>query len=90
MVLPLSEITYPIKGGSNFLTFDAKWLPESRDYQTSAAKCPCDVDPRVEKAIKQTALLAYRIMDCRDYARVDFRLKDEIPYVLEVNPKSLH
>lgn len=86
VVLPLSEITYPDPGGAKFLTFEAKWLAGTTDYQASVAKCPCDLDPQVEMAIKQTALDAYRIMNCRDYARVDFRLQGNIPYVLEVNP----
>jgi D-alanine-D-alanine ligase len=86
VVLPLSEITYPDRGGSKFLTFDAKWISDSQEFQAAVACCPCEVDPETEAAIKQTALRAYRIMGCRDYARVDFRLKDHIPYVLEVNP----
>jgi D-alanine-D-alanine ligase len=86
VLLPLSEITYANQSKSKFLTFEAKWLTETADFQGSVAKCPCVLEPQVEAAIKQTALQAYRMMGCRDYARVDFRLKDETPYVLEVNP----
>jgi D-alanine-D-alanine ligase len=86
VVLPLSEIAYPSQFGSKFLTFEAKWLSGSLDYQTSVAICPPVLDPTVELRIKQIALEAYHIMGCRDYARVDFRLRDDNPYVLEVNP----
>jgi D-alanine-D-alanine ligase len=86
VVLPLSEIIYPDHDESKFLTFDAKWLPTSEEFQTAVAHCPCDLDRQVETAIRQAALRAYRIMGCRDYARVDFRLRGDIPYVLEVNP----
>jgi D-alanine-D-alanine ligase len=86
MALPLSEITYPDRCGGGFLTFAAKWQADTVEFQTAEAKCPCKVASRVEAAIKHTALLAYHIMGCRDYARVDFRLKGEVPYVLEVNP----
>lgn len=86
IVLPLSEIAYPSQIGSKFLTFEAKWLSGTLDYQASFAICPCVLDPLVERKIQQTALAAYYIMGCRDYARVDFRLKGDVAYVLEVNP----
>ena len=86
VVLPLSEITYPDRRGGGFLTFDAKWQSETVEFQTAKARCPCSLEPQVEAEIKRIALQAYRIMGCRDYARVDFRLKGETPYVLEVNP----
>lgn len=86
VVLPLSEIAYPNQGGTKFLTFEAKWMSETPDFKTSIAICPSELDPGAEAAIKQTALRAYRVMGCRDYARVDFRLRGNIPYVLEVNP----
>jgi D-alanine-D-alanine ligase len=84
--MPLSECTYPANNGPRFLTFDAKWKAETHAYQTTIAKCPCELDPQVEAQIKSIALRAYSIMGCRDYARVDFRLAGSTPYVLEVNP----
>jgi D-alanine-D-alanine ligase len=85
-VLPLSEITYPEQAGPKFLTFNAKWIPDTADYQISLAKCPSILKPEVEKLIKDIALRSYRVMGCRDYARVDFRVRGETPFVLEVNP----
>ena len=48
----------------------------------SPAKLPADVLERVELA----ALEAYRVLGCRDVSRLDFRIRDGEPYLLEVNP----
>lgn len=86
VVLPLSETVYVDHGGPHFLTFQAKWVPGTDEYETSASRCPAQIDTEVGSAIAEFAVRACRIMGCRDYTRVDFRLRGKIPYVLEVNP----
>ncbi len=85
VVLPLYEIVYPEKARSKFLTFKTKWVEETPEYQASIGQC-ADLPPQVEARIKDVALRAYHAMGCRDYARVDFRLRGRSPLVLEVNP----
>ncbi len=86
VALPLSEIIYGRDISARFLTFDAKWVTGSIEYQESVGRCPTDLPPDTDHAIKDIALRAYHALGCRDYARVDFRLSGDCPFVLEVNP----
>ena len=48
--------------------------------------CPAKISPRFQQKIQNTAIRAYQVMGCRDYARVDMRVdKTGRVYVLEVN-----
>jgi D-alanine-D-alanine ligase len=71
------------------ITFRAKWDPTSKDFYAMDSRCPAEgLEPEVVAHIQDTALRAYRVMGCRDYARVDMRLDAATgePFILEVNP----
>jgi D-alanine-D-alanine ligase len=87
-VLPLAEIDFsafydPLEC---IVSFAAKWLEDSFEYHHTPVVCPADVEPWLGELIAETALRVYDIIGCRGYARVDMRVADGVPYVLEVNP----
>jgi D-alanine-D-alanine ligase len=84
--LPLSEILYIPENEVKFLTFETKWLEQSLGYSTSKILCPCQIDPKIDAKIHRIALQANQVMKCRDYSRIDFRLRGEEIFLLEVNP----
>ncbi len=47
---------------------------------------PAELDPSARSALEQIVLATYRATGCRDYGRIDVRLRDGIFYVLDVNP----
>ncbi len=49
-------------------------------------ECPARIDASDLEAVEEAALAAYDVLGCRDVARLDFRLRDGIPYFLEANP----
>jgi D-alanine-D-alanine ligase len=85
-LLPLSEIIYSDQDGPGHLTFDANWVAGSTEYEDSRSRVIEQLDAELLERIQTLALSAYHVMGCRDYARVDFRVHGNIPYVLEVNP----
>ena len=47
---------------------------------------PAKLPPGVLHAIEADALAIYTGLGCRDVARLDFRVRDGVPYFLEINP----
>ena len=87
-VLPVSEILFIDKDPAFWpiVTYDAKWKPGTRDYEATPPKYPARVAPRLCNKVETLAKRAFRLLGCRDYARVDFRVRGSKPYILEVNP----
>lgn len=88
ITLPVAEMVYYLPPElPKLLTFAAKWNPESPYYKGTRATCPAEVEENVREQISQTALTAFKMLECRGYARADMRMDaDGIPNVLEVNP----
>lgn len=87
-VLPVSEILFVEKDPDFWpiVTYDAKWKPGTRDYEATPPKYPAHVSPGLRNKLEMLARRAFRLLNCRDYARVDFRVRGSKPYILEVNP----
>ncbi|UCC82622.1 MAG: ATP-grasp domain-containing protein [Gemmatimonadota bacterium] len=68
------------------ITYSAKWNPLSEVYHKVHTICPAPLPERLLRRVEDVAIRAYRATECRDYARLDIRLKGDKPYVLEVNP----
>ncbi|MBW2975468.1 ATP-grasp domain-containing protein [Candidatus Woesearchaeota archaeon] len=86
-VLPLSEITFDSlpEGKPRIVNYAAKWKEDSVDYKATKRRCPAEVDEELGSRLRTLALKAASLFGCRDYFRVDFRVKDNKPYILEVN-----
>jgi D-alanine-D-alanine ligase len=88
-VLPISEIDYSEfpEGVPRICGYEAKWMPESVEYQKSKPVCPAPLSAGTRKKLEQTAIQVFKLFECRDYARVDFRVdRAGRPYVIDVNP----
>ena len=88
VVLPVSEIRFVEKDPHYWpiVTYDAKWKPGTRDYEATPPDYPARVSPRLRQKLETLSRQAFRLLGCRDYARVDFRVRGSKPYILEVNP----
>jgi len=88
ITLPVAEMVYYLPPElPKLLTFAAKWQEESLYYKGTRATCPAEIGEQEREQISQTALTAFKLLECRGYARVDMRLDaEEVPNVLEVNP----
>jgi D-alanine-D-alanine ligase len=73
----------PIQAAGRFIYS----LEVKRDYRRQVRyECPAPLAPAAMTAVRDAALSAFRVLGCRDVARIDFRLRKGIPYFLEVNP----
>jgi len=86
-VLPLSAIDYAEFEDyhDRLCVYDAKWTPESVAWSLTTVQCPAEIEPALRKRIEAAAKGAYKLLRLRDYGRIDIRVRDGLPYVLDVN-----
>jgi len=64
--------------------YDNKWT-ESGNNDILRYELPPVIDPDLQARVEKAATESYRVCEARDYGTVDIRVRDNIPYVLDMN-----
>ena len=86
-ILPIVEIKFDNlpKGMNKFDSYEAKWVYDNPESKHDPLVCPAKLTKKLESKIKKVCLDAYKVLDCKDWCRVDLRVRNGIPYILELN-----
>jgi D-alanine-D-alanine ligase len=88
-VLPLVGMNFESlpKGALPIYSFDAKFVWDRPENPLDIFQCPARITKELQASIERVTLDAFRVLGCKDWARIDVRLDaDGRPNVLEVNP----
>jgi D-alanine-D-alanine ligase len=82
-VVGIMRIVPRVKNGHFVYSLEVK-----RDYENLVDyECPAQLEGETLEKIRLSALRAFEVTGCRDFARLDFRVSSEgIPYFIELNP----
>ena len=86
-VLPIAEIDFEglPEGHAKICSYEAKWQVGSI-YDVGTKPYFPELPAKLKQGIIASAIKAYELFQCRDYARVDMRIDQKgVPYILEVN-----
>ena len=77
---PFATEILEIRPKTEWYDFEAKYTKGMSDFI-----CPANLAESVTKHVKEVAVKAFETAGCRGLARIDFMMKDNIPYLLEIN-----
>lgn len=86
-ILPITEDDYSMIQNplQHLLTYESKWDESSVYYNLIPSIIPADLTASEHKAVCSAAEGSFRAIGLRDFGRVDIRLMDGIPYVIDIN-----
>ena len=88
-IFPIVEINFDElpEGAPKIYSYEAKWIYDTRENPLKIFTCPAQIDKKLEDEIRKTVLNTYKVLNCRDWSRIDVRLdKNNTPNIIEVNP----
>jgi D-alanine-D-alanine ligase len=87
-LLPPAEIDFSTlpDGSPAIVSFEAKWMAGSPEDLGTRPVCPAPLPAEQAGELQRLAGRVWRLMGGAGYARVDVRLKDSKPYVIDINP----
>ncbi len=84
-VIGIGEVIFKIK--PRIVTYKAKWEKGSKEDKGTETVCPANLNKEDEEKIKYLSLKIFKLLNMRDYGRIDFRMdKGGKIYFLEANP----
>jgi D-alanine-D-alanine ligase len=86
--LPMTEVVFLENqpGYWPILSYDAKWSKTSVEYNITDYHFGAQIAPELAGRMEAMARKAFRLLGARDYARVDFRVRGDEFFLLELNP----
>lgn len=84
IMLPPCEIRYTTTDTDAFLTYESRWNVSHPEFKASKAVYS-PIGPALEAKLFSLGKTAFRVMNLCDYARLDVRVRDGQPYILEAN-----
>jgi D-alanine-D-alanine ligase len=78
ITLPITEVV----SKKEFFDYEAKYVAGMSDEIT-----PAEIDETIAESVRESARLAYQLLNCRGIVRIDFIYSesDQQPYMLEIN-----
>jgi D-alanine-D-alanine ligase len=89
-VLPPAEMAFPPFKDVHYrlCTYESKFVEESESYNNIEIVLPAPLSECELREVERVCRAAYVLVGCRDYARIDMRMKDGLFYVLDINPNA--
>jgi len=89
-VLPLVEMSFEAFSDprKRLCTYDSKFLPGSEHYKKIVSVVPASIDDKLLRKLEKKVLKAWKGLGCLDYARFDYRMRDDEFYLLDFNPNN--
>lgn len=89
-MLPPAEMEFVSDGDEQdrLCTYEAKFVPESEQYKNIKTILPAPLSESELCDVEKVCKAAYTSMGCRDYARIDIRMRDGLFYIIDVNPNA--
>lgn len=88
-VFPVVEIKFDSfpAGANPIYSYEAKWVWDTRETPLEIFECPAPLPESLREEIETLCRKAYRVLRCRDWARIDIRCDARgKPHILELNP----
>ena len=77
---PFATEVLEIRPKNEWYDFEAKYTNGMSEFI-----CPARLSDEVTKRVKEAAVMAFETAGCRSVSRIDFMMKDNVPYLLEIN-----
>jgi len=89
-MLPVAEMDFSAfsDASDRLCTYESKFTPGSPHYERIETIMPAQLNDRLYKKLEKKVIDTWNGFGCTDYARFDFRLRDDKFYLLDINPNN--
>lgn len=89
-LLPIVEMSFAAFSDprKRICTYDSKFLPSSEHYKKIVSSISANIEEKLLRKLEKKVMKAWKGLGCLDYARFDYRMRDDEFYLLDFNPNN--